>query len=73
MVAPYSARARERPTVSTPLRWEELETDDPRSLVFELGAVLARVEAHGDLLAATPRPGGSEQPRSGSAGPPFKV
>src|SRR4051812_9982363 len=35
MVAPYSVRARERPTVSTPLRWEELETDDPSALVFE--------------------------------------
>jgi bifunctional non-homologous end joining protein LigD len=51
MVAPYSARARERPTVSTPLRWEELETGDPGDLRFELGDVLRRVEAHGDLFA----------------------
>jgi bifunctional non-homologous end joining protein LigD len=53
MVAPYSARARERPTVSTPLRWEELETGDPGSLVFELEDVLERVEAHGDLFSSS--------------------
>jgi bifunctional non-homologous end joining protein LigD len=48
-VCVYSLRARERPTVSTPLRWEELE--DPDSLVFEAGDVLERVEEHGDLFA----------------------
>jgi bifunctional non-homologous end joining protein LigD len=48
-VCVYSLRARERPTVSTPLRWEEL--DDPDSLVFEAGDVLERVEEHGDLFA----------------------
>jgi bifunctional non-homologous end joining protein LigD len=45
----YSLRARERPTVSTPLRWEEL--DDPDALVFEASDVLERVEEHGDLFA----------------------
>jgi bifunctional non-homologous end joining protein LigD len=48
-VGVYSLRARERPTVSTPLRWEEL--DDPDALVFEAGDVLERVEEHGDLFA----------------------
>jgi bifunctional non-homologous end joining protein LigD len=48
-VCVYSLRARERPTVSTPLRWEELE--DPGSLVFEASDVLERVEEHGDLFA----------------------
>jgi len=48
-VGVYSLRARERPTVSTPLAWEELE--DPDSLVFEAGDVLERVEEHGDLFA----------------------
>jgi bifunctional non-homologous end joining protein LigD len=48
-VSVYSLRARERPTVSTPLRWEEL--DDPDSLVFEASDVLDRIEAHGDLFA----------------------
>jgi bifunctional non-homologous end joining protein LigD len=45
----YSLRARERPTVSTPVAWEELE--DPEALVFEAGDVLGRVEEHGDLFA----------------------
>ncbi len=48
-VCVYSLRARERPTVSTPLRWEEL--DAPDTLVFEASDVLERVEEHGDLFA----------------------
>ena len=48
-VCVYSLRARERPTVSTPLAWEEL--DDPDALVFEAADVLERVERHGDLFA----------------------
>jgi bifunctional non-homologous end joining protein LigD len=48
-VCVYSLRARERPTVSTPLDWDELE--DPGSLVFESGEVLERVEERGDLFA----------------------
>ena len=49
-VGVYSLRARERPTVSTPLRWEEVEEGDPGALVFEADDVLARVEEHGDLF-----------------------
>jgi bifunctional non-homologous end joining protein LigD len=48
-VCVYSLRARERPTVSTPLRWEEL--DEPDALVFDASDVLERVEQHGDLFA----------------------
>jgi bifunctional non-homologous end joining protein LigD len=48
-VCVYSLRARERPTVSTPLEWSEL--DDPAALVFEAADVLERVERHGDLFA----------------------
>jgi bifunctional non-homologous end joining protein LigD len=48
-VAVYSLRARERPTVSTPLRWSELS--DPAALEFEAADVLERVERHGDLFA----------------------
>jgi bifunctional non-homologous end joining protein LigD len=48
-VSVYSLRARERPTVSTPLLWEEVEAGDPGALVFEAGDVLERVEEHGDL------------------------
>jgi bifunctional non-homologous end joining protein LigD len=50
----YSLRARERPTVSTPLRWEEVEdvlhSRDPEALAFTSDAVLARVAEHGDLF-----------------------
>ena len=50
-VGVYSLRARERPTVSTPLMWDEVEAGDPDALVFEAGDVLRRVEEHGDLFA----------------------
>jgi bifunctional non-homologous end joining protein LigD len=50
-VSVYSLRARERPTVSTPLSWDEVEEGDPDTLVFEAEDVLARVEEHGDLFA----------------------
>ena len=53
--AVYSLRAREHPTVSTPVTWEEVErgVDDPDGLRFEAGDVLKRVEAMGDLFAPT--------------------
>jgi bifunctional non-homologous end joining protein LigD len=51
----YSLRARERPTVSTPVSWEEVEravaAGDAASLVFEAGEVIERVERDGDLFA----------------------
>jgi bifunctional non-homologous end joining protein LigD len=51
----YSLRARARPTVSTPVTWEEvercLETADPGVLVFDSEAVLERVAKLGDLFA----------------------
>lgn len=54
-IAVYSLRARERPTASTPLTWEEIESalekDDSDALVFEADEVLKRVERHGDLFA----------------------
>ena len=54
-VAAYSLRARERPTVSTPLLWEEVEavadSGDPDELVFTSADVLERVAEHGDLFA----------------------
>ncbi len=54
-IAVYSLRARERPTVSTPVTWEEVERavaeNDPDSLVFEAGDILERIGEHGDLFA----------------------
>jgi bifunctional non-homologous end joining protein LigD len=51
----YSLRARERPTVSTPLTWDEVraarDSGDPSDLVFEAPALLDRVAEHGDLFA----------------------
>jgi bifunctional non-homologous end joining protein LigD len=55
-VTVYSVRARERPTVSTPVSWDEVERcraqRDPALLSFETRDVLARVAAQGDLFAA---------------------
>jgi bifunctional non-homologous end joining protein LigD len=54
-IAVYSMRARERPTVSTPIAWDEVEgaveRGDADSLAFETDAVLKRIERHGDLFA----------------------
>jgi bifunctional non-homologous end joining protein LigD len=51
----YSLRARERPTVSTPVTWDEVRScaasGDPDELVFDAAAVRARVAEHGDLFA----------------------
>jgi bifunctional non-homologous end joining protein LigD len=50
----YSLRAREHPTVSTPVKWEEVEKalkkKDAGMLVFEAKQVVARVEKLGDLF-----------------------
>jgi bifunctional non-homologous end joining protein LigD len=50
----YSLRARERPTVSTPVEWEEaeaaLEENDADALVFDSEMVLDRAERRGDLF-----------------------
>jgi bifunctional non-homologous end joining protein LigD len=51
----YTLRARERPTVSTPVTWDELERaakrKNPDLLVFEAPDVLKRVKKVGDLFA----------------------
>jgi bifunctional non-homologous end joining protein LigD len=56
-VVVYSLRARERPTVSTPVSWREVENcRQPEELVFLAGDVLERVERLGDLFAPALRP-----------------
>ncbi|NHC13280.1 non-homologous end-joining DNA ligase [Motilibacter deserti] len=51
-VAPYSLRAREAPTVSTPVTWAEVEAcDSPQDLRFTAADVLERVDRSGDLFA----------------------
>ena len=53
-IAVYSLRARERPTVSTPITWDEVEQTlkkkDAQRLVFEATNVLKRVEKMSDLF-----------------------
>jgi len=51
-VSVYSLRARSRPTVSTPVTWDEVAScTTPQELVFTTDDVLARVERDGDLFA----------------------
>lgn len=56
-VCVYSLRASERPVISTPLAWDEVESFGKRrarskqSLAFEPHELRRRVERHGDLFA----------------------
>jgi bifunctional non-homologous end joining protein LigD len=54
-VSAYSLRAKERPTISTPVTWDEVaathKKKNPKLLTFEAKAVLQRVEELGDLFA----------------------
>ena len=51
----YSLRAKERPFVSTPVTWREIQAtlkkQEPKRLAFEAGDVLKRVHKLGDLFA----------------------
>ena len=53
-ISVYSLRARERPTVSTPITWDEVERTlrkkDAALLVFESSKTVARFEKMGDLF-----------------------
>jgi bifunctional non-homologous end joining protein LigD len=54
-VTVYSVRARDRPTVSTPISWDEVsacrDAGDPELLTFDTAALLDRQERVGDLFA----------------------
>lgn len=54
-VCVYSLRAKDRPTASTPVEWDEvkaaLKKKDTERLTFLSDEVLRRVEKHGDLFA----------------------
>jgi bifunctional non-homologous end joining protein LigD len=54
-VSVYSLRAKDRPTVSAPVSWDEvrecLDRGDPDHLVFDSAQVLARVAERGDEFA----------------------
>ena len=55
-VPPYVLRAVPKGTISTPLRWDEVEkcaeSGDPESLKFLAADVLGRIESEGDLFLA---------------------
>ena len=65
MVTVYSVRARDRPTVSTPVSWDEVErcreSSDPGLLSVDTEEVLARVGDRGDLFGPA-LVGGQELP-----------
>jgi bifunctional non-homologous end joining protein LigD len=54
-VCVYSLRAKDHPTVSTPVTWDEVATalkkKSAKLLTFEVGDVLKRVKKQGDLFA----------------------
>jgi bifunctional non-homologous end joining protein LigD len=54
-VAVYSLRAREQPTASTPVRWDEVEKASrsraKQPLRFDAKQLLKRIDEHGDLFA----------------------
>jgi bifunctional non-homologous end joining protein LigD len=57
-IGAYSIRGRPRPTVSTPVTWEEVAqcaaSGDPATLEFTAPDVLTRIEQFGDLFSVSP-------------------
>lgn len=62
-IAPYSLRGRERPSVATPLTWDEVAAvAHPDGLRFSPEDVLERLAEHGDLAADLLLPGPPDLP-----------
>ncbi len=57
LVTPYSLRAADGATVSTPIAWDELTPARDIRKDFTLHTVRARLDKHGDLAAPLLRPG----------------
>jgi bifunctional non-homologous end joining protein LigD len=55
MIAAYSPRAANKPWISTPVSWREVERADAPALRFLPADVLQRVAEHGDLFATPPQ------------------
>lgn len=67
-IAPYSLRAkRERPLISMPVTWEEVERADPEKLEFTPAAAIRRIGRRGDLFKPLLR---QKQTLGGFAVPP---
>lgn len=63
-IAPYSLRGRERPSVATPVTWDEIgAVSTPDGLRFSPEQVLDRVREHGDLATDLLTTAGPELPR----------
>jgi bifunctional non-homologous end joining protein LigD len=66
-VAVYSLRAREDPTVSTPVTWAEVskcaKSADPLLMRFEADVVVKRVDKFGDLMAPLAGRSSSTKPK----------
>ncbi|MBC3192033.1 ATP-dependent DNA ligase [Pseudonocardia sp. C8] len=66
-IASYSLRGRERPTVATPLTWDEVEAcREPEDLVFTLVDLPGRLDTHGDLMRPLLDTEGFRLPRGGT-------
>jgi bifunctional non-homologous end joining protein LigD len=51
-IASYSLRGRQRPTVATPVTWEEVRAcRRPEDLTFTAPELPGRIDRHGDLMA----------------------
>ena len=73
-VAPYSLRARQFPTVSTPVSWDEVAAcRQPQDLFFTADAVLDRVADHGDLFAPLLPASSTARDRAARRDPPARL